>query len=378
MDTRIGEHPDRTRFVIELSDPVRVRVFTLSGPNRIVVDMPEVLWRPGTAERPSGRGAVKSYRYGLFRPGDSRLIIDLSRPVRVAVPMILPPSGGFGYRMVLDLFPTTERSFDASAGWPTDLRVGSPAMPATRELSRTDVPPGKRVIVVDPGHGGIDTGTVGVNGEAEKDLVLDEGLRLRRELQRRGFAVHLTRDSDVYVPLRERADVARVYHADLFVSLHADSNPDPAVYGASVYTLSEAGSDREAAALARKENQSDAIAGIDLQGEASPVASILIGLAQRDTMNQSVQFARTAVAELEQATDVLVRDPHRSANFVVLKTPDVPAVLIELGYLSNPRDCAQMRTETWRAKVAMAIADAVERQFERDRPVAETSAQAAR
>jgi N-acetylmuramoyl-L-alanine amidase len=379
MDARIGEHPDRTRFVMETSDPIRVRVFTLSHPDRVVVDMPEVLWRLEASERPSGRGAVKSYRYGVFRPGDSRFIIDLARPVSVAQPMILPPQNGFGYRIVLDLFPTTADRFEASAGWPDDLRskpAGVPLAsiaPATRASSAS----GRRVIVVDAGHGGIDAGTIGVNGEMEKNLVLDQALRLRRALERRGYAVHLTRDSDVYVPLQERAYAARQYGADLFISLHADSNPDPGVFGASVYTLSEAGSDREAAALARKENQSDVIAGVDLSGEASPVASILIGLAQRDTMNRSVRFARIAVAELEQASDVLPRDPHRSANFVVLKAPDVPAVLIELGYLSNPRDCAQMRTETWRDRIASAIADSVDRQFERG-SAGETSAQAAK
>jgi N-acetylmuramoyl-L-alanine amidase len=218
-------------------------------------------------------------------------------------------------------------------------------------------------VVVDPGHGGIDTGATGVDGIVEKNLVLDEALRLRRKLAKRGYTVRLTRDSDVYIPLLERVNMARAMHADLFISLHADSNPDPAVNGASVYTLSEAASDREAAALARKENQSDVIAGVDLSGQDSPVASILIGLAQRDTINRSVRFAQSAVAQLGRATDILPRDPHRAAGFVVLKAPDVPAVLVELGYLSNPRDCSQMATDSWRDRVASALAAAVDRQL---------------
>jgi N-acetylmuramoyl-L-alanine amidase len=180
--------------------------------------------------------------------------------------------------------------------------------------------------------------------------------------------VHLTRNSDMYVPLRERVDEARGYRADLFVSLHADSNPDPRIYGASVYTLSAASSDREAAALASKENQSDVIAGVDLSGQSTPVASILIDLAQHETMNRSARFAFSLVTELAHATDILAKTPHRSAGFFVLKAPDVPSVLVELGYLSNAGDCAQMATERWRDGVAAAIANAVDRQFRPERP----------
>jgi N-acetylmuramoyl-L-alanine amidase len=220
-----------------------------------------------------------------------------------------------------------------------------------------------KVVVLDAGHGGIDSGTVGASGMREKDLVLDEVKRLASVLERRGYVVHLTRDRDVYIPLDGRVNIARDHRADLFISLHADSNPRPDVYGASVYTLSEAGSDREAAELARKENQSDVVAGVDLSAQSSPVASILIGLAQRDTINRSVKFAEMLVGQLGRVTDTLPREPHRSAAFVVLKAPDVPAVLIELGYLTSPRDCAQMGTEQWRNDVSLAIADAVDRQL---------------
>lgn len=370
IDARIGEHKDSTRFVVELSDPVTVRMFTLSNPNRVVLDMPEVLWRLQNAAQPSGKGVVKSYRYGLFRPGDARFVIDLNSPVRAAEPMILPPSGGHGYRVVLDLYPTTQAQFDRTAGWPEDMRnkekeaetVASIAPP--KGVAPVPAPHGKKVIVIDAGHGGIDSGTVGVDGSMEKDLVLNEAIRLSHVLEKRGYIVHLTRDTDIYIPLRERVNIARGYDADLFISLHADSNPDPTVQGMSVYTLSESGSDKEAAALAKKENQSDIIAGVDLSGDNSPVASILIDLAQRETMNRSSRFAGNIVGRLSRATDILPREPHRSAAFVVLKAPDVPAVLIELGYLSNLHDCKQMGTDIWRNRVAGAIADAVDRQFE--------------
>jgi N-acetylmuramoyl-L-alanine amidase len=216
--------------------------------------------------------------------------------------------------------------------------------------------------VIDPGHGGLDSGTVGVNGLMEKDLALAEGLKLRRELQSRGYTVFMTRADDTFIPLRQRVAIARADKADLFIALHADSNPDPSVTGLSIYTLNDGRSDREAAALARRENQSDVIAGVDMSGN-SPVAPILIDLAQRDTINKSSRFATSALSSLTQVTDILARSPHRSASLAVLTAPDVPAVLIELGYLSNAHDAAQMNSDTWRARVADGIADAVDAQF---------------
>jgi N-acetylmuramoyl-L-alanine amidase len=364
MGARIGEHPGLTRFVLELSDPVSPRVFTLADPDRVVLDLPDVLWRIGAPDHPSGRGAIRSYRYGMFRPGESRIVIDLNRPVSLAPLLIIPPKDGYGYRLVLDFTAASHEQFARGAGWPEDLLAKRDTAGATTTAApSSELTPAGKVIVLDAGHGGIDSGTVGANGMREKDLVLDEAKRLAGVLEKRGYAVHLTRDKDTYIPLDGRVNSARDVHADLFISLHADSNPNPDVFGASVYTLSEAGSDREAAELARKENQSDIVAGVDLSGQSSPVASILIGLAQRDTINRSVKFAEILVGRLGRVTDILPRDPHRSAAFVVLKAPDVPAVLIELGYLTSPRDCTQMGTEQWRNGVSLAIADAVDRQL---------------
>jgi len=363
MGARIGEHPGLTRFVLELSDPVTPRVFTLASPDRVILDIPDVLWRIGAPDRPSGRGAIRSYRYGTFRPGESRIVIDLNRPVSLASPLIIPPRDGNGYRIVLDLTPTTREEFLRYAGWPEDLLARHGRSMARAVDPASERAPAAKVIVLDAGHGGIDSGTVGIDGMREKDLVLDEAKRLASVLEKRGYVVHLTRDRDAYIPLNGRVNASRDFRADLFISLHADSNPSPNVYGASVYTLSEAGSDREAAELARKENQSDIVAGVDLSAQSSPVASILIGLAQRDTINRSIKFAETLVQQLGRVTDTLPRAPHRSAAFVVLKAPDVPAVLIELGYLTSPRDCAQMGMEQWRNDVSLAIADAVDRQL---------------
>jgi N-acetylmuramoyl-L-alanine amidase len=368
MSARIGEHDDRTRLVIELSDPVNLRTFALANPDRVVIDMPEVSWRLGAPPRPSGFGSVKSYRYGQFRAGNSRMVIDLNQPVTVSDALVLPPSAGFGYRVVIDLFPTTRPKFDTLAGWPADLKKRESDAEKLAALIAAQQSPavkssGKKIVVLDPGHGGIDAGTVGVNGLMEKDLALAEGLKLRKILQARGYQVVMTRDNDTFIPLRQRVTIGRAHRADLFIALHADSNPDADTTGTSIYTLNDGRSDREASALANRENQSDIIAGVDLSGDNNPVAPILIGLAQRDTRNKSSQFATNALKSIGQVTELLAHSPHRSASLAVLVAPDVPAVLIELGYLSNRGDAAQMNTDAWRAKVANAIADAVDAQF---------------
>ena len=370
MSARIGEHDDRTRLVIELSDPVNLRAFALANPDRVVIDMPEVSWRLGAPPRPTGFGVVKSYRYGQFRAGNSRMVIDLNSSASVSDSLVLPPSAGFGYRVVIDLFPTTRPKFDAKAGWPADLKKReSDAEKLAAMIAAQQAPParaaGKKIIVLDPGHGGLDSGTVGVNGLMEKDLALAEGLKLARKLRRRGYTVFMTRENDVFIPLRRRVAMGRANKADLFIALHADSHPDPNTTGTSIYTLNDGRSDREASALARRENQSDVIAGVDLSGDNNPVAPILIGLAQRDTRNKSSEFATTALKTMSQVTDLLARSPHRSASLAVLVAPDVPAVLIELGYLSNRGDATRMNTDSWRTRVAGAIADAVDAQFTR-------------
>jgi N-acetylmuramoyl-L-alanine amidase len=268
---------------------------------------------------------------------------------------------------MIDLTPTTREAFAASAGWPqvfadNALVSAAPAPPPPALVpERTD---SRRLVVIDAGHGGIDPGTLGRGGVREKDVVLNVAHELRKALQTTGrYRVQLTRDADVFIPLRERVQMARAAQADLFVSLHADSNDHQDIRGASVYTLSEDASDRETAKLAEKENMSDVIAGVDLAGDNSPVASILISLAQRDTMNRSVRFAEHVLISLRRATLVRPTSPHRSADFAVLKAPDIPAALIELGYLSNPSDESEMSKAAWRTKVAASIVTAIDGHF---------------
>jgi N-acetylmuramoyl-L-alanine amidase len=364
IGVKLEETTQRTRFALELSDPVDVRAYTLVNPNRVVIDMPDVLWRAAEAARPSGRRAVKSYRYGQFRKGNFRFIVDLNSPVKVEVPQLVPPEDGYSFRLMIDLTPSTREEFAAAAGWPRGVGIASAAPPApvTAPVRHGDAD--KPLVVVDAGHGGIDPGTHGRTGIQEKDLVLGVAKELRKALEATGrYRVQLTRDSDVFIPLRERVNIARAARADLFVSLHADSNDHPDIRGASVYTLSEDASDREAATLAEKENMSDVIAGVDLTGENNPVASILIDLAQRDTMNRSVRFAERVLTVLPRATMVRPTSPHRSAGFAVLKAPDIPAALVELGYLSNVTDEAEMLKPAWKGKVAGQLVSAIDGHF---------------
>jgi N-acetylmuramoyl-L-alanine amidase len=247
--------------------------------------------------------------------------------------------------------------------------IALPPAPSTPNAQRS-----KRTIIIDAGHGGIDPGTHGGTGLQEKEIVLAVAKRLREALEEAGrYKVTLTRDTDVFVPLRQRVLIARAARGDLFLSLHVDFNERHEIRGASIYTLSEEASDREAARLAEKENMSDIIAGVDLSAEEGPVASILIDLAQRDTMNRSARFAETTLAALPPATIVRAH-PRKSAGFAVLKGPDIPAVLIELGYLSNAEDEAAMSTDAWRKRVARAIAHAIDQHFTREAPIAERQA----
>ena len=248
----------------------------------------------------------------------------------------------------------------------------SPAAPtdaAALPAAAPDRPPrtpradGKVVVVVDPGHGGVDPGALGISGIYEKNLTLAMARELKTQLERSGrYKVHLTRDRDVFIRLRERVAIARQYNADLFISLHADSVPNSQLRGLSVYTLSQTASDGEAQSLADKENKADLIAGIDLSHESADVANILIDLAQRETMNRSAGFASSVVDEVGRESSLL-GNTHRFAGFAVLKAPDVPSILVELGYLSNEAEERQLRQSDYRAKLSKAIARAVDRHF---------------
>lgn len=366
---RLGEHPEHTRFVLDLSERVDYRVFTLADPFRVVVELPALEWRLPAGAGVSGAGLVRSYRYGLFGRSRSRVVLNLIDPARVQADFIMPPEDGRPARLVLDLAPTSEAAFRESAGWPDDgetpVASADPRdvpVPAAKPDEAVPVGQGdgRFIIALDAGHGGADPGATGTGGTLEKEVVLKTVLALKDELERRdGYTVVLIREDDTFINKKDRVKAARAARADLFISIHADTISNSAIHGASVYTLSESASDAEAAELAESENASDIIAGVDLSGEKDDVGSILIDLAQRETKNRSVVLAQLLLPELDRQSGLVVR-PLRSAGFRVLKAPDVPSVLIELGFLSNATDEARLTDPEWRAGMARAIARSVD------------------
>ena len=387
-DARLGVEPGLTRVVISLSQRSDFRVFTLADPYRVVIDMSEVEWKVPSGTKLQGQGLVAGMRYGLFKAGTSRVVLDLMEPSEVARAEFVPPSNGEPLRLLVDLRPVPEAQFRAqlknsAVSYSAIAAIAPITKPAARTLGSTgsgtgaatgsvggsaakqpieEPKRGKPLIVIDPGHGGIDPGAVG-NTINEKQLTLAVAKALKKELEDTGkFRVLLTRSRDVYIPLRERFGLAREKGADLFISLHADSHNNPLTRGASVYTLSEKASDAESAALATKENKSDIIAGVDLSKQSNVVSNILIDLAQRDTKNMSTRFASLLVRELKEQT-MLLGNTHRFAGFAVLKAPDVPSVLVEMGYISSSKDEALLSSSGHQKKLARAIRQAVENYF---------------
>ena len=360
-DVRVGGDDKQTRFLIDLTQKIDLAAFTLADPYRVVVDLPQVTFKLPAKAGDQGRGLVKAFRYGLIMQGGSRIVLDTKGPVRIDKAFTLAAADGQPARLVLDLAATDRDSF---------LRNIALTSKPQRTTARSNEPPVKDsdprpLIVLDPGHGGIDTGTKGLNGENEKEIVLAFAQVLRDRLTGGGkYRVVLTRDDDTFIPLNDRVRFARQRGAALFISLHADSIPkrEGQAEGATVYTLSEHASDAEAARLAEAENRADVIAGVDLTAEPDDVANILVDLAQRETKTFSLQFARSAVTELK-TTARLHRHPLKSAGFVVLRAPDVPSVLVELGYMSTKDDLKQLTSPAWRAKTADALAQAVDAFF---------------
>ena len=361
-DARIAGDEQRTRLIIDLSASAEIRAFTLADPYRVVIDMPEVAFRlPETAGR-EGRGLISAYRFGLLAPGRSRIVVDVKRPVAIDKAFVLDSVAGQPARLVLDLTPSDRKSFLQSLS----SREGDPT--GTIDKAAAAAPPEKRdlpVVVIDPGHGGVDPGAAGPAGASEKDIVLAFAKRLKEKIEAGGVSrVVLTRDDDNFISLPARVKVARDNAASLMISIHADTLADPfGVRGATIYTLSEKASDKEAERLAEKENRADLIAGVDLSEEPEEVAGILFDLARRETKAFTTQFARGLVKELKEAAK-LNKNPLRSAGFRVLRAPDVPSVLLELGYLSSPEDAKLMMSDKWRDQATDAVAEAVARYFD--------------
>ncbi len=377
-DVRLAGDGKQTRFILDLDQPISVHAFALADPYRVVVDIPQVSFQLPPGIGTGGRGLIKAFRYGLVMPGGSRIVFDLTGPAKIANASVLAAANGQPARLVLELEEVDRTTFvqmlapesrpelrPAIAG----AKEGSlpiSTMPAKLEAPAVSPSPSdtRPVIVIDPGHGGPDNGTQS-GTESEKNLVLGFALILRDRIEKGGkYRVVMTRTDDTFIPLDDRVKFARAQSAALFVSIHADALPrhEGDAQGATIYTLSDRASDAEAERLAEAENKADAIGGVNLTSEPTEVADILIDLAQRETRTFSNRFARLLMGEMKTVTR-MHKNPLKSAGFRVLKAPDVPSVLVELGYVSNKDDMEHLASENWRTRTAGSVAHAIDMFF---------------
>ncbi len=351
----IGDE-NRTRFIADLTNAVDINVFSLADPYRIVIDLPEVHFQvdPGTGD--TGFALVSEYRYGLISRGQSRIVLDVTQPVQVANSFIIPAVAGQPARLVIDLVTTTPEAFQAAA---LDYQQNGGDRPVTPPQPTDNFDDDRLVVVIDPGHGGINSGAISPNNVMEKDVVLAFAHELADQLRATGrYEVLLTRDDDTFVGLTDRVAFARAAGADIFLSIHANSFSQSSVRGTTVFTVSEQASNQMVADIAARENRADILAGVDVQDTTNDVVDILLDLARRETKNFSIILGRDIVDHLRGETR-LSSIPLQEAGFVVLKAPDVPSVLVELGFLTNPQDTELLQSEDWRRQTAAAMVDAV-------------------
>jgi N-acetylmuramoyl-L-alanine amidase len=370
-DARLAGDSKQTRFVLDLDKSIPFRAFALGDPYRLVVDLPQVSFRLPPGSGVTGRGLVKAFRYGLVMPGGSRIVFDLAGPTKITTSTMLDAANGQPSRLVLELEETDLATFKQV------LAAETPQLkPAITESTAAIAPPqvtpaqtmkpaapadSRPVVVIDPGHGGVDNGTR-MGEEAEKNLVLAFGLALRDRLEKSGkYHVVMTRTDDTFIPLDDRVKIGRSQGAALFVSIHADYLPhgEGEAQGATIYTVSDRATDAEAARLAESENRADAIGGVNLTQEPTEVADILIDLAQRETRTFSNRFAHLLMGEMKSSTK-MHKNPLKSAGFRVLKAPDVPSVLVELGYVSNKADLEHLVSDSWRSRTVGSMAQAID------------------
>lgn len=366
---RVTEVGGVTRLSFDLDRGVDATAFLLERPDRVIVDVPEVNFQlpadAGSLRR--GVGVVRSFRFGLFAPGRSRIVVDLAAPATIRRVSTEPLEGSDGRRLVVELARADRAAFKAAVhGDPAPGTAAAPQPVATSDS--------KEVVVIDPGHGGVDPGASGLDGLSEKRVVFDFAAALAARLEAGGhYKVVMTRKDDTFVSLSDRVKIARDAGAALFISVHADSLADPAVAGATVYTSSDRASDAEAARLAAGENRADELAGVQSSPDLPGVDDILFDLTRRETRTYSHLYQRT-LAGYWQKIAHLNKNPQRAAGFKVLQAPDVPSVLLELGYLSSRADSRMLTSAAWRQTAVGTVAASIDDFFERRRSTGTASA----
>ena len=394
---RFGTNGDKTRVVVDIKPLVEVTSRVTVSPPRLVIDLPTVKWNLRRSADSKPRGFAKSLRYGQISDERSRLVIDLATVASIVSRQYLPggQNGLEHARIVVDLGPAAHNELPKPPPKPP-IRAETPPVQSPAKLPepqvRLEVPPPVEitapesafvpvprskppymtaeqaqslpVIAIDAGHGGIDPGAIAHNGTYEKTITLAMARELADLLEQTGrYRPFLVRDNDDFIKLRNRIDRARGAGADVFISIHADSIGNRKFSGASVYTLSENASDKEAGKLAAKENKADIIGGTDLSRADDVLASILIDLSQRSTNNESIKLADLLVDDIGEVTK-LVRNTRRYAGFAVLKAPDMPSVLVELGYLSNASDAQRLAQKPHRLELAKAMLRSLDKYFQ--------------
>lgn len=353
----------RMRVVAHFDREPAMHWSLLRDPHRLVLDLPEAAFGFDEAEL-QPRGMVTEVRHGNLGQARSRVILTFDGPFVIERFEVLENESDEGFRLVADIVAASQEAFEAAMA--AQIETTGAVRPALATDGAVAAAPGADAgprlprVVIDAGHGGIDAGAEGVSGTQEKTITLAFALELKKKLDDAGrYEVFLTRDRDLFLRLDERVRIARQHEADLFISIHADAIRIRSVRGATVYTVSDRASDAEAAAKAIRENLADRIAGIEIEEEHQEVADILADLIRRETQTFSLRFARSLVGELSSSIQ-MIKNPHRFAGFRVLRAPDVPSVLLELGYLSNAQDEAQLRDPEWRAGAASGIVAAID------------------
>ncbi|MEO1986139.1 MAG: N-acetylmuramoyl-L-alanine amidase [Martelella sp.] len=346
----------RARLVVDFDRKPEFSYHYLKDPARVVITLPATAFG-FSDDAVEARGLISDIRYGVTGPGQSRIVLSAREPIQMTLAEVRE-EGDAGFRLVIDLAIADSALFEK-------LLAGRQETPAAA-FARQDVAAPEEddsfVVAIDAGHGGVDTGAIGEDSQTlEKDITLDFARAFAQKLQAvPGYDSYLTRDADIYLSLTRRVELARQHGADLFISLHADSLNQPDISGATVYTLSDRASDRLAAALAERENLSNEIMGIEASVEPEEVTDILLDLTRRETQSFSISLADQVVAAFEGQIS-LINNPHRYAGFMVLRAPDIPSILLEIGFLSNPEDEKRMLDPAWRDKLVDRLVDAVTR-----------------
>lgn len=359
-NARLWRSDDKLRLVFDLSGPVQYKTFSLSAPERLIIDLSGANLSGDFSQLALSNTVIRAIRSGHFGQGDTRIVLDLSSPVQLNS-FLLPPQDGQGHRLVLDL--------------KTAAPLQIAAMPSEKTEPVTDKAHPKRdiIVVVDPGHGGKDPGAVGAKGEREKDVVLSIAQLLAKRLKReKGFDVKLVRNDDFFVPLRKRVEIARKHKADMFISVHADAAPRLTASGASVYCLSEGGATSATARfMAQRENGADLLGAtslLNLKDKDPMLAGVILDMSMNATIAASLQLGSTVLGSLAGIT-TLHQKRVEQAGFAVLKSPDVPSILVETGFISNARDSQRLVTARHQQAVADGLFEGLQRYFQKNPPV---------